>query len=529
MVCVSTIMEKQKDSYDHILKYTGLFGGVQGLNILIGVVRSKFVALILGPEGMGLVSLFNSTITLLSNTTDFGIPMSAVRSLSEAYESGDRKRIEHTVLLIRFWSFLAAFLGLVLCAALSPLLSRWTFDWGDHTLHFLFLSPVIALAAITGGETAVLKGVRQLRRLAVISLYGMIGSLLSSVPLYYIWGQAAIIPSLFIVGLIQCVLTIGYSYKLYPLHLRQAGGSETGTVTAIGGGQGYWKVTARNLWHEGGGMIRLGVAFVLAGIMASGADFVVRGYLNHTGDLSAVGLYNAGYVMTVTYAGLVFSAMETDYFPRLSGIGHLGSELNLTVNRQIEVCLLIVSPLLVLFILVLPVLLPLLFSGEFLPVVDMMRITTVAMYFRAVSMPIEYIALSRGDSSSYLFQEGVYAVLLVAAVILGYRFFGLTGTGWGLLAVAVVNVVMVLAYTSWRYHYRMSRDVLICLLGQMPLGVLSALVLLYSSSFWAVFIGLVLFLISAFLSLYQLHAKTALWTKFVEKINKKVKKIRKRK
>lgn len=61
---------KQKDSYDHILKYTGLFGGVQGLNILIGVVRSKFVALILGPEGMGLVSLFNSTITLLSNTTD---------------------------------------------------------------------------------------------------------------------------------------------------------------------------------------------------------------------------------------------------------------------------------------------------------------------------------------------------------------------------------------------------------------------------------------------------------------------------
>lgn len=519
-------MEKQKDSYDHILKYTGLFGGVQGLNILIGVVRSKFVALILGPEGMGLVSLFNSTITLLSNTTDFGIPMSAVRSLSEAYESGDKKRIEHTVLLIRFWSFLAAFLGLVLCAALSPLLSRWTFDWGNHTLHFLFLSPVIALAAITGGETAVLKGVRQLRRLAVISLYGMIGSLLSSVPLYYVWGQAAIIPSLFIVGLIQCVLTVGYSYKLYPLHLHQIGrGDEKGIETACGTEQGYGKAMVRNLWHEGGGMIRLGVAFVLAGIMASGADFVIRGYLNHTGDLAVVGLYNAGYVMTVTYAGLVFSAMETDYFPRLSGISHLGSELNLTVNRQIEVCLLIVSPLLVLFILVLPVLMPLLFSGKFLPVVDMMRITTVAMYFRAVSMPVEYIALSRGDSSTYLFQEGAYAVLLIVAVILGYRFFGLTGTGWGLLAVAVINVVMVLTYTSWRYHYRMSRDVLICLFGQMPLGVAAVLVLLYSASLWAISVGVVLFMISATFSLHQLRAKTALWTKLVGKVEGKIKKI----
>ena len=50
----------RKTNYSHILKYTGLFGGVQGLNIMIGLVRNKLVALILGPEGMGLISLFNS-------------------------------------------------------------------------------------------------------------------------------------------------------------------------------------------------------------------------------------------------------------------------------------------------------------------------------------------------------------------------------------------------------------------------------------------------------------------------------------
>ena len=31
-------MDSEKNSYSHILKYTGLFGGVQGLNILVGVV-----------------------------------------------------------------------------------------------------------------------------------------------------------------------------------------------------------------------------------------------------------------------------------------------------------------------------------------------------------------------------------------------------------------------------------------------------------------------------------------------------------
>ena len=111
-------------------------------------------------------------------------------------------------------------------------------------------------------------------------------------------------------------------------------------------------------------MIRLGVAFVLAGVLGSGGDFVIRSYLNNTGDLSTVGLFNAGYMMTMTYVGMVFSAMETDYFPRLSGIQKLGTQLNETVNHQMEVSLLLVAPLLVFFIMGLPVLLPLLYSGK---------------------------------------------------------------------------------------------------------------------------------------------------------------------
>lgn len=51
-------LDSEKNSYSHILKYTGLFGGVQGLNMLVGVVRNKFTAMFLGPSGMGLLSLF---------------------------------------------------------------------------------------------------------------------------------------------------------------------------------------------------------------------------------------------------------------------------------------------------------------------------------------------------------------------------------------------------------------------------------------------------------------------------------------
>ena len=127
------------DSYLHILKYISLFGGVQVLNVLIGIVRNKFVAMLLGPQGVGLMSLFNSTIKLISDSTNFGISMSAVRNLSEDYDQNDEAKLTDDIAVVRSWSMLVAMLGLVVCIVLSPLLSRYTFSWDGHTLHFILL------------------------------------------------------------------------------------------------------------------------------------------------------------------------------------------------------------------------------------------------------------------------------------------------------------------------------------------------------------------------------------------------------
>ena len=104
------------DSYLHILKYISLFGGVQVLNVLIGIVRNKFVAMLLGPQGVGLISLFNSTTKLISDSTNFGISMSAVRNISEDYDQNDEEKLTEDIALVRSWSLLAALLGILLSA-----------------------------------------------------------------------------------------------------------------------------------------------------------------------------------------------------------------------------------------------------------------------------------------------------------------------------------------------------------------------------------------------------------------------------
>ena len=86
-------MSDNSNSYRHILKYTGVFGGVQGINVLISLVRNKFVALLLGPGGMGLVSLLNTALSFISQATNLGIATSAVRHISELYNEGEEDKL----------------------------------------------------------------------------------------------------------------------------------------------------------------------------------------------------------------------------------------------------------------------------------------------------------------------------------------------------------------------------------------------------------------------------------------------------
>ena len=329
--------DQYKDSYAHVLKYTSIFGSIQGLNIFLSLVRTKVLAVLLGPMGMGYVSLFNSALNFISQTTGLGLSMSAVKTLSEVYEQGDKNQISHHVNVIRYWSMLTAIFGVLVCVMLGPLLSHYTFSWGNHTLHFVLLAPAVAMMAITGGEIVILKSAQQLRQLAVAQVYAAVCGVVISIPVYYIWELKGIVPVIVLMALAQMVLVLYYSIRLFPYRLQKT----------------------KAIFCEGFGMVRLGLAFTMAAAISSGGEMLIRSYLNVKANMDEVGLYNAIYMIIVTYAGMVFTAMETDYYPRLSGVNKDVVESNRIVNIQLEVSVLLLSPMLMGMMVFLPILIPL--------------------------------------------------------------------------------------------------------------------------------------------------------------------------
>ena len=187
-------MIQEKSSYRQIIKATSLFGGVQIFSIIISIIRSKFVALFLGPNGMGILGLFMSSISLVSNLTNFGLQTSAVRDIADTMGSKNLKKVAVRILILKRLVWLTGLLGSTLTILFSSYLSEITFGNKDYKSAFIWLSVTLLINQLNVGQIVVFQSLRKLKLYAKSSVFGSFFSLLIIIPIYYYFGERGIVP-----------------------------------------------------------------------------------------------------------------------------------------------------------------------------------------------------------------------------------------------------------------------------------------------------------------------------------------------
>lgn len=414
------------------MKATSLFGGVQVFNILIAIVRSKFVALWIGPTGYGITALLNSTLNLIMGMTNLGLDKSAVKEISFNYNNENIQKVSRTIQILKRLVWFAAIFGSLVMIVGSSWLSEIAFETKEYTFSFVWISAALLFNQLSNGQLAILQGLRKLKKLAKANLYGNLVGLLITLPLYYFYRIDAIVPAIIISSFIAFIFTFYYSQS-----------EKLETV----------KITNKEAFTEGKPMIQLGVMLSISGMIGLLVAYVIQIFISQTGDVAQVGLYNAGIVILNSYVGLIFNAMGTDYFPRLSAIADKIEIIRRTVYEQAYIAILLITPIVVVFLIAAPLVIILLYSNEFTTIVDMVRWGILGMVFKAVSFSMGYIIIAKGDSKLFMKTAIGFNALLLVMNILGYYFGGLEGLGISFLIYYIIHFFALKIITKARYNF----------------------------------------------------------------------------
>jgi len=479
-------MSDQPNSYRQIVKATSLFGGVQVFNIIIAIIRSKFIAVLLGPIGMGIAGLLTSTTSLISALTNFGLGTSAVRNVAEANGIGDKTKVSIIVTVLRRWVWVTGLLGAILTIFLSPWLSQLTFGNKDYTLAFIFLSVTLLLNQLNSGQLVVLQGLQKLKQLAKANLSGSIVGLLISVPLYYVWGIKAIVPAIILSSVVALYLSRYFSSKI--------------KIEPV-------KVNKIQTIEEGKKMLLMGFMISLSGLITMGVGYLVRIFISHTGGVEQVGLYNAGFSIIITYVGMIFTAMATDYYPRLSAVAHSNELCKKTINEQAEIALLLLAPMIMFFLVFINWMIILLYSNKFIAIKEMVHWAALGMLFKAASWSIAFILLAKGASKLFFWNELLANVYVLLFNILGYKYGHLEGLGISFIFAYFVYLIQVFILAKIKYNFTFNKAFIRIFFIQLVLTVLCFILIKWLSKPYSYIIGSFLIAASTFFSYKELDKR----------------------
>lgn len=467
-------MSNTTESKKQILKSSFIVGGASFLTILIGLVKVKALAVLLGPAGIGLMGILMAIMSTGSTFFGMGLDTSGVRELALNNKSIEKLELVRKALFSA--NLLLGFLALIFVFVFKAQLSQWFFQNGDYQFAILIMAVGVFFSLISGSQTTLLQGLRKITELAKVKVIGALVATVIGLLVIWQFGEAGVPFFIITVPLVTCFVAFYYSRQLPKL---------TSSTISI--------KQQKPQWHS---LFTLGFVFMLSGLLAVGCQLIVRYILNLELDIESVGYFQAAWTISMTYIGFVLGAMAADYYPRLTQQIHNRDEANRLVNEQTEIALIFAAPILLAMLTFAPLVISLLYSSEFTGSIEILRWQVLGDALKIISWPLGFIILAKGRSKVFFCAELVWNSSYILLVYFGLDFFGveITGYAFAVSYLIYLSVVYFVGRTINGFQWTKNNIKLILLL---TIAASSLLLLSYFSLLGTMIAGVFLFVCSS--------------------------------
>jgi enterobacterial common antigen flippase len=430
-------MAEDKGTDKQILKSTFIMGSSSVINSLMGIVRTKIIALMLGPSGMGLTGIYITITNLFSTFSGMGIGESGVRQIAEAVHSEKPDVVPRTVRTVRRLAFVSGATGLTLLFIFSPDVSSITFGNPHHALDVALLSMIIFFTALTSGQTSLIQGMRRIGDLAKVTVCGAILGTIFSIPAIYFFGERGIALYLIIVSAAAFAASWWFSSRI--------------TVPVV-------RVSWGESLREAKPLLKLGVALMLGALMAAGTQYLLRVLIVRKLGLDAAGAYHASTTLSLVYVGIILNAMLTDFYPRLSAVCSDHDECRSLINKQVEVGLLLAVPGILAIMTFAPVVIVIFYSSKFMLAVQILKWQILGVLLQVVSWPMGFMLRAKAAGKLFFFTEFIANALNLTLSWLGIGQFGLPGIGMAFFGTNLIYWITIFCIIKANYDFAFSKS-----------------------------------------------------------------------
>ena len=303
---------------------------------------------------------------------------------------------------------------------------RWAFSW---------LAVTVLLASVNNGEGAVFQGLRSFRKLAVCSMTGSLGGLAVSVPMFYFWGIDSIVPSIIAYTAVTWI-AMGVYRERVPAPENRISAAATVAI--------------------GKKFLTLGLYMTVTAIATNLINYAFMSYLSHMAGTETAGYYNAGFTIVNRYAGLVFTAISMEYYPRLAAVASSRIRTGMFVSNQLYISLTVIVPVATFFIAFSDIAARLLYTSDFTVIIPFIVWAMPGTVLRAVGWCIGFVILARSDGKVFLVTELLSCLVSILLSIAGYRLWGFTGIGYAYFGwYAIYSLIVAVPYF---FRYRLSLE-----------------------------------------------------------------------
>jgi len=399
------------------------------------MVRTKLVAVLLGPSGVGLLGLYLSATGLIATLSGLGIGTSGVREIAEAHSSEDPEKMAHTLKTLRRACWATGIIGWILTVVFSYPLSVWAFNSPKYAWAIALLGMTTLIGSISAGQAALIQGTRRIGDLARLNVISVIAGTIVAVALYWWLGEKGIVPVLISTASINLGFTWWYANKVQVQPVAQSLAKT-------------WQNSKRLLW--------LGLAFMWSGLLTGVVGLAIRAIIARDFGLDANGLYQAAWSISGMFAGFILGAMGTDFYPRLTAVADDHPAMVRLVNEQTEIGILLAIPGLVGTLIFAPWVMKVFYSSQFIQGADLLPWFVLGIFGRVVSWPMGYIMLALGVGKWFAFSETLFCLFQLVLTFWLAKALGLWGVALAFSVLYFFYIIVIFFISRKLIHFYFS-------------------------------------------------------------------------